>query len=188
MSHRTGRKSADVHTINKLQTTKKLRKVRPIVGIMSASVVKPKHRPVADDVSPAEIGAVEAALRHLESQHKTKHVLGQVAQWFLVQRMYKDLEVSFARSKNRKTVAAQHKALLAMMMGLGQYLLNESQAISESEFALISSSRESLAANVRYLQEKYEQWFVEIDVHEMKRVWGKLSDEREVSIRDDIQA
>jgi len=138
--------------------------------------------------SVAELAAVESALSHLESQHKNKHVLGQIAQWFLVLKMYKELEIGFLKSKNRKSVASQHKAILTMIMGLGQWLLNESQNISDKDFELISCSRESLAANVRYLNEKFEQWFVEIDPLEIERVWGKITDEREVNTGEHLPA
>jgi hypothetical protein len=129
-----------------------------------------------DEVTPAEIAAVEAALNHLE---KTDHkrVLGQIAQWFLILKMYKHLEVSFQKSTNRDSIASKHRAVLCALMGFGEWFWNESDSIPPGAFALISYSRESLAANLRYLREKYEQWFVEIDDEELTRVWSKLTDE-----------
>jgi hypothetical protein len=129
-------------------------------------------------VSPSEIAAVEAALRHLETTDH-KRILGQVAQWFLVLKMYKHLEVGFQKAVNRAAVASQHRAVLSALMGIGEWFLNESTAIPPETFALISYSREALAANIKYLHEKYEQWFVEIDELEMKRVMEKLTDIKE---------
>lgn len=80
----------------------------------------------------------------------------------------------YSRSKDRKQNESKHRGLLTGMMGFGDILLSESEGISEKDFALINSSRSALEANVRYLREKYEQWYVPIDQHEMDRVWAKL--------------
>jgi hypothetical protein len=93
--------------------------------------------------------------------------------------MYKHLEVSFQKSTKRISIASQHRAVLCALMGFGEWFLNESDSIPVEAFALISYSRESLAANIKYLHEKYEQWFVEIDEQEINRVWAKLTDERD---------
>ncbi len=131
-------------------------------------------RNATEEVSAGEIAAVEAALRHLDAERKNRQVLGHIAQWFLVLKMYKELEVHFLKSRTSKSNETKHRALLTGMMGFGEILLGESEEIPQKDFALICSSRESLAANVRYLREKYEQWFVEIDEQEMNRVWPKL--------------
>ena len=131
-------------------------------------------RNTTEEVSPAEIAAVEAALRHLDAERKNRQVLGHIAQWFLVLKMYKELEVHFTTAKDRARNESKHRALLTGLMGFGEILLSESKEIPPKDFGLICSSHESLAANVRYLREKYEQWFVEIDDHEMNRVWPKL--------------
>ena len=127
-----------------------------------------------DEVSPSEIAAVEAALRHLETQRKSRQVLGHIAQWFLVLKMYKDLELHFVKSKDRKQSEDKHRALLTGVMGIGEILVNESKEISEQEFGLINSSRTSLISNVRYLRDKYEQWFLQVDPEEIARVWPQL--------------
>ena len=127
-----------------------------------------------NEVSSAEIAAVEAALRHLDAQRKNRQLLGHIAQWFLVLKMFKELELHFLKSKERKQNEPRHRALLTGIMGFGEILLAESTDILDKDFALISSSRESLAANVRYLRDKYEQWFVEVDEQELDRVWPEL--------------
>ncbi len=140
--------------------------------------------PPGEEVSPSEIAAVEAALRHLDTQQQHRNrrlILSQIAQWFLVLKMYKELEVNYAKAKDRKRVEDKHRALLSTLMGFGSFLVIESESIPDNELDLISTSKDSLKANVRYLREKYEQWFVEVDQNEIDRVWGKLMDEREVN-------
>jgi len=127
-----------------------------------------------EEVSASDIAAVESALRHLDAQRKNRQVLGHIAQWFLVLKMYKEVERNFTRLKDRKQNEAKHRAMLTTLMGFGEILLTESEEIPSKDFDLICSSRESLVANVRYLRDKYEQWFVEIDENEMNRVWPKL--------------
>lgn len=133
-----------------------------------------ENPPIGEDVSPGEIAAVEAALRHLETQSKNRWVLAQLAQWFLVLKMYKGIEISFAKSKDRKQNETRHRAILSLLMGMGEMLLGESAGASDKDLSLIGTSREMLAANVRYLREKYEQWYVDIDKQEMDRVLPKL--------------
>jgi hypothetical protein len=103
-----------------------------------------------------------------------KRVLGEIAQWFLVLKMYKHLEIGFQKASNRTSVSSQHRAVLSVLMGVGEWYLNQSANIPSDAFDLISYSRDALAANVRYLREKYEQWFVEINEQEINRVWSKL--------------
>ena len=136
--------------------------------------------PNGEDVSPEEIAAVERVLSHIERQNVKQRVLGIVAQWFLVLGMFKELERHYTQSKNRKLSESKHRALLSSMMALGDILLSESESLSDQDFKATGYTRESLTANVRYLREKYEQWFVEVEEQTMKRVWEKLQDECEV--------
>lgn len=59
-------------------------------------------------------------------------------------------------------------------MGIGEFFLNESTHIPDQSFTLISYSREALAANVKYLHEKYAQWFVEFDENEVNQIMSTI--------------
>jgi hypothetical protein len=146
--------------------------------------------PPGDDVSESDIAAVEAVLRHIDAKNKNRHILGQIAQWFLVLGMYKELEVNFskAKAKNRDIIKSRHRAILTTVMSVGEMLLSESETIEDQDLCLINYSRDALLANVRYLREKYAQWYVPIDVQEINRVWPKLQDERKVDIDTNFRA
>jgi hypothetical protein len=131
-----------------------------------------------DDVSEQDLAAVEVALRHLERRNRERALLKMVVEWFFVLRMVKEVERSFLQTRNRETLQAKHRAILGGMMGFGEILAAETEGLAETELKGTGYSRESLVANVRYLREKYEQWFVPLDPQTANRVWGKLLDER----------
>lgn len=138
---------------------------------------------IAEEVTAADIAAVEVALGHIEArqyQKRQKELLGLVAQWFLVLKMFKPLEVWFAKNPNREEIEAKHRALLTCLMGMGEILLVDGGGIAEEEFQKSGYSRAALSCNVRYLREKYEQWFVDVPEEEIAEAKKLLMDEREV--------
>jgi hypothetical protein len=65
---------------------------------------------------------------------------------------------------------AQHKSILSSLMSLGLMLLSQCKTHnlkSQCDFG-------RLQANVRYLQEKYEDWFVEYDKDQAKEDFRKI--------------
>src|SRR5262245_995241 len=76
-----------------------------------------------DDVTPQEIAAVDKALRLIDAKQQRTRLIATMAQWFLVLEMYKGVELAYSRSKDRQSVAPQHRAVLANVMAFGEALL-----------------------------------------------------------------
>ena len=124
------------------------------------------------------ISAVESALRHIDARHRKEMVLGSVSQWFLVLGMFKELEVLFGKATNKELIRQRHRAALSTIMGRGELLLADCADIPEHDFEVTGYSKDALAGNVRYLREKYEQWYIEADDGDVNHLRGLLHERK----------
>src|SRR5436190_14366256 len=83
-----------------------------LLGVMMDSTAVTSTAKAPEEVSAEDIAHVEAVLRTLESQQKNKRFVGFTAQWFLVLKMFKKIEVSFSRTKAREHLQSKHRAIL----------------------------------------------------------------------------
>lgn len=107
-----------------------------------------------------ELLAVEAALRKIIPADLEQRLLAQIPQWFLVIKLFKDIEISYTCLPDRSKLAPKYRAALTAIMSLGDNICAALEDRPDLDLSHIDTSREIVNANIRYLREKYEQWFV----------------------------
>lgn len=107
-----------------------------------------------------ELLAVEAALRKIIPADLEQRLLAQIPQWFLVIKLFKDIEISYTCLTNRSQLEPKYRAALTAIMSLGDNICAALADRPELDLTPIDTSREIVDANIRYLRDKYEQWFV----------------------------
>jgi len=118
----------------------------------------------SNEVTQADIQAVELALRKIDKANMARQIIGSAANWVLVLRMFRDVELGYLSLSDRSPIKDKYRALVSGLMSFGDLLLitvNEHPALDFSGSGL---TKNDLLCNVRYLREKYEQWFVETDI------------------------
>jgi hypothetical protein len=106
-----------------------------------------------------ELALVEAALRQIVPADLEERILAEIPKWFLLMDMFKKLEIPYSRLANRKLVEPRYRAVLTTLMAYGENIVAGLESSSTVDLTPIKSSRELVDFNVRYLRDKYEQWF-----------------------------
>ena len=106
-----------------------------------------------------ELALVEAALRQIVPADLEERILAEIPKWFLLMDMFKKLEIPYSRLTNRKLVEPRYRAVLTTLMAYGENIVAGLDSSSTVDLTPIKSSRELVDFNVRYLRDKYEQWF-----------------------------
>ena len=115
--------------------------------------------PCSDDVTPQDIAAIEKVLQHIDHQNLKKAVLGPLANWFLALKIFKEIEIRYALMSDRTTIEQPHRAVLAGLMGIGEGFLAALDGLKDQDLKSIGVSKQAVAASLRYLRMKYEQWY-----------------------------
>jgi hypothetical protein len=123
-----------------------------------------------EEVSREEIAAVEKVLQHIDRSNAQRATLAPVANWILALRIYKEIELRFTRMKDRSKIAQSHRAILSTIMATGEWMLAASESFNADDLKSIHTSREALAANVKYLRTKYSQWYGRRDPQHVREV------------------
>jgi hypothetical protein len=130
-----------------------------------------------NEVTAADIEAVEAALRKIDTTSSVeKTLLARVPQWFLVLALFKDLEISYTCLHDRSLVEPKYRAVLATLMGMGE-AITAFCALNDADLSKLGYSAKMIECNVRYLRDKYEQWFVAFPEEGVQEVLTLLRDE-----------
>jgi hypothetical protein len=106
-----------------------------------------------------ELALVETALRQIVPADIEEKVLAAIPKWFLLMDMFKKLEIPYARLSDRKQVEPRYRAVLTTLMAYGENIAVGLHSRANIDLSPIGSSKESIHFNVRYLRDKYEQWF-----------------------------
>jgi hypothetical protein len=125
-----------------------------------------------------ELLAVEAALRKIIPADLEQRLLAQIPQWFLVIRLFKDIEISYTCLADRSALEPKYRAALTSIMALGDNIVAALADRPELDLSPIDTSREIVAANLRYLRDKYEQWFVAHDEAWLEAVSAEIEHAR----------
>src|SRR3954467_5393335 len=107
-----------------------------------ATPIKPRICHVVEDLA-----AVEAALRKIIPADLEQRLLAQIPQWFLVSRMFKDLELAYTSLEDRSKVESKYRAALTAILSLGENIYSGLVDRPELDLAPIGYSRLSVEAN-----------------------------------------
>jgi hypothetical protein len=108
-----------------------------------------------------ELALVEKALREIVPADLEERIMAEIPKWFLLMNIFKKFEIPYSRltSANRKIVEPRYRAVLTTLMAYGENIVAGLVSSSTIDLTPIKSSRELVDFNVRYLRDKYEQWF-----------------------------
>jgi hypothetical protein len=105
-----------------------------------------------------------------EGQKKLSVLLGQ---WEMIITFFKHgVEIPLCINPQNESIREQHRLILTGAMSLGELLLTESKNVSESELASIGYSKQFLNANIRYLRDTYNQWYIDRDAAEVEHSYN----------------
>jgi hypothetical protein len=103
-------------------------------------------------------GAVRFLTRELE---RTEQVVASIAQWDLAVRLFRAVERQrFFENEPTDFDRANHKALLHVLIGLGQQHELRIKQFSDEELARFGINRANLAAYIRDLEDTFFLWHV----------------------------
>jgi hypothetical protein len=115
------------------------------------------------EVSPEAYAAVDAVLRNIDHENQQRASLETLAQWKLVFKMYRQLELHFEMLKNRAPYEKSHRVVLTSLLALTEALQLGIENLSDSDLGRISLSKATFEGCTRFVRRKYNQWFAPID-------------------------
>jgi hypothetical protein len=109
-----------------------------------------------------------------EGQKKLGVLLGQ---WEMILTFFKHgLEIPLCITPDNKDLKEQHRFILTGAMSLGELLLAETKATDDAEIKNIGYSKAFINANIRYLRDTYQAWYVERDSSEVEQTFKQICD------------
>lgn len=129
------------------------------------------------EVTVEDIKAVEAALRKIDAANLERNILARIPQWFLILAWFKDVEVSYACLDDRSSIESKYRAVLTTLMSMGETIIGFCRPNHE-DILKLGYTDSMIECNVRYLRDKYEQWFVQYPEEGVQEVLTLLQDER----------
>ena len=142
----------------------------------SATERSPVNRELTD-VTQAEIHAVEIALSKIDQANLAKLLISAVSNWTLVLKMFRDVEIGYVSLRDRKPLEGKYRGLLASLMGFGELIMETANGLPNLDLRGTGMTRSDLDSNVRYLREKYEQWFVKVEDCDGEEILRRLENE-----------
>jgi len=106
-----------------------------------------------------DLASVEAALRQIIPADIEERLLAQIPQWFLVIKMFKELEVAYTLLEDRSKIEQKYRAVLTGMLALGENISAGLKDRPGLDLKTIGYCPKVVDANLRYLRGKYRQWF-----------------------------
>lgn len=129
-----------------------------------------------------ELAAVEATLRKIIPADLEERLLAQIPQWFLVLKLFKDLEVAFTCLEDRGKLETKFRAVLTSILSLGETIFSGLEDRPELDLSPLNYSRELVNANLRYLREKYRRWYFQRNVEAVRATLVAIEGEAETSL------
>lgn len=130
-----------------------------------------------------ELAAVEATLRKIIPADLEERLLAQIPQWFLVLKLFKDLDVAFTRLDDRGKLEAKFRAVLTSILSLGENIFSGLEDRPDFDLSPLNYSRDVVNANLRYLREKYRRWYFPRNQEAAKATLAVIEGEAETSLR-----
>ena len=124
-----------------------------------------------------DLARVEAALRKIVPADIEERLLAQIPQWFLVTRMFKDMELTYTALEDRSKLEPKYRGVLTAILSLGENIhagLNERPHLN---LDALGYSPRAVESNLRYLRGKYRLWFFPRDSAAMSKVFSTLQSE-----------
>jgi len=125
-----------------------------------------------------ELTAVEIALRKIIPSEMEDKFLAQIPQWFLLLKLFKDMEIAYTCLPNRVRIEHRYRAALTSMMAWSENIWSGLCNHPEIDLSPIKCDKRVVECNVRYLREKYEQWFFNVDPTEAAETLGLIENAR----------
>lgn len=103
-----------------------------------------------------------AAVRFLTLEiERTKGVVASIHQWDLAVRLFREIERQrFFENEPSELDQANHRALLHLLIGVGQWLELRIKQSSDHDLARFGISRDNLSAYIRDLEDSFFLWHV----------------------------
>ena len=135
--------------------------------------------PPCEEITSADLTAIEKVIEEIDHANFKRHVLKGITEWFLVLRMYRNLELSFLSQpcEVRGKVQHRHRAILTSIMSFGDVIDAIIQDVKDLELTAWGLSKEAVRANVKYLRDKYQQWYNPLTQQEAQKLFGHLLNE-----------
>jgi hypothetical protein len=133
-----------------------------------------------NSVTEAELSSVEEALREIDQENFKKRFLASISEWFLVLRLYRKVELSFLTLpiEGREKIQHRHRAILSTLMSYGEVIDTTFKECSlEVSVSVLGYSEDQVFANIRFLREKYQQWYEPMTNEESKALFGDILSE-----------
>jgi hypothetical protein len=116
-----------------------------------------------EEVSHEDYAAVEKVLRQIDTDNPRRASLETLANWKLGFKLFRDLELSFERLVDRSEYQHAHRALLTSLLAMTEALQLKVTSLDEADLRRISLSKETFAGCLKYIRQKYNQWFAPVD-------------------------
>ena len=118
---------------------------------------------ITEELSREDYAALDKVLRRIDTENSNRASLETFANWKLGFKLFRDLELHFERSADRKPYEDVHRALLTSFLGLTELLLVRIGDLQEGDLARISLTKEAFSGCAKYMRQKYNQWFAPVD-------------------------
>lgn len=130
------------------------------------------------DIRPREVpdaGVGQQLIRIAQEGNKQWSVL--MGKWEMLITFFKHgMEIPLCLDPSNISLRENHKYLLLGAMGVGEVLARQTKNVPEKELKSIGYSHAFLKANIRYLHDTYQQWYVERDTAAVEAAFRKICD------------
>ena len=106
-----------------------------------------------------DLTSVEAALRQIVPSDIEERLLAQIPQWFLVTKMFKELEIAYTLLEDRSEIEQKYRAVLTGILALGENIVAGLKDRPGIDLHAINYCPEVVGSTLQYLRLKHQQWF-----------------------------
>jgi hypothetical protein len=110
------------------------------------------------------IAAVDFALSQIERGIED-HLERKITNWFFILGMFKQAESQYLclDDAERQVLEDKHRSVLTRLMGIGESIWSAVKCNPEFNLSISGYSRDDFSANLQYLRDRYQMWYVPVD-------------------------